>query len=1354
MRRLFGSVLLLPLAVFLIPGTVLALPSQADVVSSGGDRVVLSAEFSAPEISEVNLDGAVFHRVEMDGCVPLAEAGHPQVPVRGMLVGIPFGVEPGIRVIDVEVGGEVPGLWILPAPGQEILRGEIDRLLPVFEPDDSIYGGGESYPGVWAGKGWDGTLRFQRVLQVAVYPFQWSPGGRGQWARRVTFEVFWEEGADLKGLQAPPCEPAWEDVYRRAVVNDETAGSWRRSPLAPAGHKDAPDRQDEFKLIVAETGLHEIQYEDLGGLTAPFPLEELAVYQKVYSESSGTPWEETPIRIHLVDEDEDGNFGPGDRFYFWGLGFRDAYVVHGYEDRYTTDNIYWFGRGAAGGARMDTTATWTGAVAGTLTTFPEVLHFEEDREYENEPIGPDYDGVPPERDAEQWFWTWWNLHDAQVEIAIYGQDPISVPRVRARFTGGASGTHFVTPKIFSGVGGVEELDEFSFFDFSEYVFDSGDLLPADAMTEGRNHFSYEGYRVTSSGTSQRTGVYLDWVEVSYDRRLEAGDDYLVFNSGEHCGAVALAIENFTDDAILLFDVSTPGEEKWVVLPPGAVEETGGDYRLAFADSVGPDSVGAAGHWVALAGDAAKRLPADQIQMDESSTLHDSEGDYIIITHPLFADGIQALADYRQSQGYQVQVASIMDVYDEFSGGMKDPVAIKRYLKWGFDHWTVKPQFALLVGDGSEDHRGILATSGPDYVPSISSIAHDELAAVDNWFVRFDDESLLLDIFLGRLPVGSEADLDAVLSKILSYEEFSPEDTWRGRVCLLGDDQCSGVSYRCLRTSELQFETASGDAAELARNSPGSPMDAIEILLSSYTGYTFDDGYHASCFDSSISVPQNCIRDSVFSKVTPLLFDALNDGVLLFTFQGHGNRSTVFDEFVILDRKRFLGATVREDLRDFSANQGKPYVVHGFGCHFADFDQYDEEDPNTQESLLEKMLFLDGRGAVAALGSTALEAANTNAQYERELYGAFFGTLPTYADAGGAAHARWLLGEVQAVAIARLAAIYTYGTEFLDRYVLLGDPALRMDALPPTMSVTVDGIPAENGGVISAGDSSVVAIRVRVGDEVAIDSTSILVRIRRGDDLATLVAGQDYQVDRDTTVTGGRVLYITYPHEIEFAEYDILFDAADRNDRPVSFVLKVGFAFQAWSDGQLIVNGSAVPPGADLETEVLFPLAVAEGDLTVKLAGPRGTEIIAADTEILNDNGTRWRIAFSVSGLDPGLYHLVFQIGSLEKEMISFFLDDRLRIQSVVAYPSPFQEGTDFTFVLTRTADVRIRIFTVAGHRIRTLYHPGAVDFNSVPWDGHDEDGDDIANGVYLYRITATSGDEEAESGIEKAVRMK
>ncbi len=85
----------------------------------------------------------------------------------------------------------------------------------------------------------------------------------------------------------------------------------------------------------------------------------------------------------------------------------------------------------------------------------------------------------------------------------------------------------------------------------------------------------------------------------------------------------------------------------------------------------------------------------------------------------------------------------------------------------------------------------------------------------------------------------------------------------------------------------------------------------------------------------------------------------------------------------------------------------------------------------------------------------------------------------------------------------------------------------------------------------------------------------------------------------------------------------------------------------------------------------------------------------------------------------------------------------LHISNVFNYPNPFARSTTFTFQQNQSMpiNVEIKIYTLAGRLVKVLRAPSVADpFVRIPWDGRDEDGDAIANGVYLYRVVAHSVD--------------
>jgi flagellar hook assembly protein FlgD len=83
-----------------------------------------------------------------------------------------------------------------------------------------------------------------------------------------------------------------------------------------------------------------------------------------------------------------------------------------------------------------------------------------------------------------------------------------------------------------------------------------------------------------------------------------------------------------------------------------------------------------------------------------------------------------------------------------------------------------------------------------------------------------------------------------------------------------------------------------------------------------------------------------------------------------------------------------------------------------------------------------------------------------------------------------------------------------------------------------------------------------------------------------------------------------------------------------------------------------------------------------------------------------------------------------------------------KILDLYNYPNPFSGYTYFTFKLTQIPDeLKIKIYTVAGRLIREFILNSAklnYDFNRIYWDGRDQDGDLVGNGVYLYKAIITS----------------
>jgi hypothetical protein len=105
-------------------------------------------------------------------------------------------------------------------------------------------------------------------------------------------------------------------------------------------------------------------------------------------------------------------------------------------------------------------------------------------------------------------------------------------------------------------------------------------------------------------------------------------------------------------------------------------------------------------------------------------------------------------------------------------------------------------------------------------------------------------------------------------------------------------------------------------------------------------------------------------------------------------------------------------------------------------------------------------------------------------------------------------------------------------------------------------------------------------------------------------------------------------------------------------------------------------------------------------------------------------------------------------------------ESELELTEVMNYPNPFSNETYFYYRLSSGADrVTIEIFTLAGRLIKTIPNAsGNLGINfSTTWDEKDQDGDKVANGVYIYKVVAEkniNGEKKKDEVFGKAVVLR
>ncbi|WP_026951154.1 putative type IX secretion system sortase PorU2 [Algoriphagus mannitolivorans] len=122
----------------------------------------------------------------------------------------------------------------------------------------------------------------------------------------------------------------------------------------------------------------------------------------------------------------------------------------------------------------------------------------------------------------------------------------------------------------------------------------------------------------------------------------------------------------------------------------------------------------------------------------------------------------------------------------------------------------------------------------------------------------------------------------------------------------------------------------------------------------------------------------------------------------------------------------------------------------------------------------------------------------------------------------------------------------------------------------------------------------------------------------------------------------------------------------------------------------------------------------------------------------------FRVSFIPGPLEDGIYTLrITNEGSEQPYEISFEVVNESQISNFYPYPNPFSTSVRFVFTLTGSEipdEIKIQIMTVTGRVVREILQDelGPIrignNITEYAWDGRDEFGDQLANGVYIYRV--------------------
>lgn len=159
------------------------------------------------------------------------------------------------------------------------------------------------------------------------------------------------------------------------------------------------------------------------------------------------------------------------------------------------------------------------------------------------------------------------------------------------------------------------------------------------------------------------------------------------------------------------------------------------------------------------------------------------------------------------------------------------------------------------------------------------------------------------------------------------------------------------------------------------------------------------------------------------------------------------------------------------------------------------------------------------------------------------------------------------------------------------------------------------------------------------------------------------------------------------------------------------------------------------------------LKMPNGDFKTYNYGTDTLQFIPANIESGNNEAV---VAFNPTLLEDGTYELFVKskdrsnnLAGPQQYRVLFTVNNKPMISNVFNYPNPFTTATAFVFTLTGStipSNIKIQILTVTGKIVKEItktelgyLHIGR-NITDYKWDGTDNYGQKLGNGVYLYRV--------------------
>lgn len=841
-----------------------------------------------------------------------------------------------------------------------------------------------------------------------------------------------------------------------------------------------------------------------------------------------------------------------------------------------------------------------------------------------------------------------------------------------------------------------------------------------------NNMSTLKFTITNPASNSQANI--DYFEIKYRRTLRSSNDEFIFYSEPLNGVIQFNLSNFTNSNINVFDISDHANVQMIE----PLFLSGGEFR--FQDN---GTQTKRKKYIGLTGTKFK-TPSNIQSVQNSNIRGITPGsEYIIIAHKEFTSQAQRLANYRANQSpipISTSLVYVDEIYNEFSSGLLDPTAIRDFIAYAYSNWQIRPSLVLLFGNGDYDYFDIEGKN-QNFIPTFQtreSLDAIESYPFDDFYSRVSGNDVKPDVGVGRLTVTNPSEAEIVVDKIIEYETQSEQGLWRNTITLVADD---GI------TSDRIGETDHHIQSEvLSANFIPQTFDQRKIYLVTYPTIITGAGRRKPAVNQAI-------------------IDAINSGTLILNFIGHGNPDVWTHENVFL-----------KDITIPQLKNDKYFFLTAATCDFGKFDVPD--DPSATELMLSK----PESGVIGAFTASRPVYSNSNAALNEKLFKHMLqvknsdssprriGTAYMFAKAEG-----------------------SFNLSNDERFLLFGDPAVRLNQ--PENPVTIDSINDSDLSVdvqISAlGNVDITgSFKNLDGSQSNFSGEAVISVFDAKRNISIQELGYTYRISQQgglifrgrVTVSNGKFnTNFTVPKDISYQ---------NENGKVVVYAFNNEVDGSGYTE-RIIVGGtdtSSVNDGRGPNIEIYFDdlsfdnsyLVSSNFTLLVKLEDETGINTTGSGVGhnlegIINDDennpidltsnfvgdldagGKSGVVSYRFSNFDEGDHKIrikawdVFNNLSTEETFFSVVNSDQLAIREVVNYPNPFSSNTTFTFQqnLTKTLNVKVKIYTIAGRLIKEIEQYNILDkFIRIPWDGRDHDGDQLANGTYLYKLIIESTDKE------------